>query len=211
MEDEAGPAGAGDPDDCSPDARLIAESTADPERFAQLFRRHAAAVHRYLARRLGAELADDCTAEVFIAAFRRRTSYQPLTPTAAPWLYGIAGKVVAQHRRDEARRWALLAALPAEPASVPDGTDAADARLDALAVRPTLVAALRDLSAPDREALLLIAWEQLTPTEAAAALGIPAATVRTRLHRARRLVREALRAAADDELPPALEEMLRHE
>ena len=70
-----------------------------------------------------------------------------------------------------------------------------------------LRAALADLPEGDREMLLLIAWEQLTPTEAAAVVGIGAGTARTRLHRARARMRAALEAHhppdADDEPDPA--------
>jgi DNA-directed RNA polymerase specialized sigma24 family protein len=64
-----------------------------------------------------------------------------------------------------------------------------------------------ELPEADREVLLLVAWEQLTPTEAAAVVGIPAATARTRLHRARTRMRAALEIGdppdADDEPGPA--------
>ncbi|MFB7740371.1 RNA polymerase sigma factor [Streptomyces sp. NPDC056112] len=57
---------------------------------------------------------------------------------------------------------------------------------------PALRKALADLPAEERELMLLVAWEQLTPTEAAAAVGIPADTARSRLHRARGRLRERL-------------------
>src|SRR5581483_625306 len=63
---------------------------------------------------------------------------------------------------------------------------------------PVLRQALRSLSPLDREALLLTAWEDLTPTQAARALGINPTAFRVRLLRARRRLRAALdgRAAA---------------
>ncbi|WP_344233421.1 sigma-70 family RNA polymerase sigma factor [Kribbella hippodromi] len=69
-----------------------------------------------------------------------------------------------------------------------------DQRLDAVAAGPLLKAALATLPEIDREVLLLVAWEQLTPGEIADALGIPATTARTRLHRARRHMHERLGA-----------------
>ncbi|MGW0615582.1 RNA polymerase sigma factor [Streptomyces sp. NPDC002788] len=60
-----------------------------------------------------------------------------------------------------------------------------DDRLVAAAIALRLRATLAELPAEERELLLLVAWEQLTPSEAAAVVGIPAATARTRLHRAR--------------------------
>ena len=52
--------------------------------------------------------------------------------------------------------------------------------------------ALARLTPGDREVLLLVTWEGLTPAETAIALGIPPGTARSRLHRARALMRELL-------------------
>jgi RNA polymerase sigma-70 factor (ECF subfamily) len=59
-------------------------------------------------------------------------------------------------------------------------------------VRVPLARALARLARPDRDALLLVAWEQLSYDEVARALDIPVGTVRSRLHRARTKIREAL-------------------
>ena len=79
--------------------------------------------------------------------------------------------------------------------------DAVDARLDAEAQRRRLHAALSTLSEADRELLLLVAWEGLTSTEAAAALGISKVAARSRLHRARHRALAALSATATDGRP----------
>ncbi len=70
-----------------------------------------------------------------------------------------------------------------------------DDRLDAGQLRQTLAAALASLSEDYREALLLVAWEQLTPAEVAQALGLPPSTVRSRLHRARLILQRAFDTA----------------
>ena len=80
----------GQPDD----AGLIAESCRVPERFGAVFDRHATAIHGYIARRLGRDAADDLVAETFLVAFRQRASYEPDQPSARPWLYGIATRLV---------------------------------------------------------------------------------------------------------------------
>jgi RNA polymerase sigma-70 factor (ECF subfamily) len=74
--------------------------------------------------------------------------------------------------------------VTADPVEV-DPWQAVDQRLDAAALAPELRRALADLPAEERELLLLVSWEGLTPTEAAAVVGIPAGTARSRLHRAR--------------------------
>jgi RNA polymerase sigma-70 factor (ECF subfamily) len=84
---------------------------------------------------------------------------------------------------------------PAVPNRDLDGIDPpapAQAPPPGLDVDPDLAAALRALSESDREALLLIAWEDLTPSQAAASLGITAAAFRVRLHRARRRLSDRL-------------------
>lgn len=63
------------------------------------------------------------------------------------------------------------------------------ARIDARADVDKLQSALLALSDDERDVLLLVAWEELSPSEAAIALGIPSETARTRLHRARQRVR----------------------
>ena len=73
---ESSGAERGQPDDAS----LIAESYCFPERFGAVFDRHAAAIHGYVARRLGRVAADDLVAETFLVAFRQRGSYDPGQP-----------------------------------------------------------------------------------------------------------------------------------
>ena len=67
---------------------------------------------------------------------------------------------------------------------------------EVLELDPELGVALRSLSALDREALLLVAWEDLTPTQAARSLGISPVAFRVRLLRARRRIRSKLEAGA---------------
>jgi len=75
------------------------------------------------------------------------------------------------------------------PRTEPDG---AAERADAASLRRPLFDALARLEARDRDVLLLVAWEELSYEEAAAALEIPVGTVRSRLHRARTALRAAL-------------------
>ncbi|GAA4568172.1 RNA polymerase sigma factor [Micromonospora coerulea] len=175
---------------------LIRESIRDPERFAPVFDRHAAAVHRYLARRIGAP-ADDLLAETFLIAFRRRGSYRPMQLDVRPWLFGIATNVLHRHLRQEERRYRALArAGLLETGSHAD--DPSDDRLDAQALRSALAAALAGLKPADRDALLLLAWAHLSYVEIAATLNIPIGTVRSRINRARRLTRAALSSLQED-------------
>lgn len=173
------------------EAELLASSRADPECFAELFDRYFAALHGYAARRLGAAIADDVAAETFLVAFRQRDHFDPRRGTVRAWLYGIATNLIREHRRAEERGYRAHARAAAEPAYNPD-LDRADARMTAEAARDRLVAALAGLPAGDRDVLLLVVWGELAHDEVASALGIPAGTVGSRLHRARKRLRAAL-------------------
>ncbi|MEW2219341.1 RNA polymerase sigma factor [Streptomyces sp. NPDC006990] len=196
--------------DAESDASVIARSRDEPEAFAALFDRHADAVHRYAARRLGGEVADDLMAETFTTAFQQRHRYDPARGAGAdarPWLFGIATNLVGRHRRAEARRFKAMARVPAPADHDEPLADRAADRVGARAVRRELAAALAALPARHRDVLLLVAWGGLGYEEVAQALGIPVGTVRSRLHRARSKLREAL-GGSD---PTALREVSDHE
>jgi RNA polymerase sigma factor (sigma-70 family) len=177
-----------------PDAAIIERSTRDPESFAILYDRHAATLHRYVARRLGEGVADDIVAETFLCAFRKRDRFDPSTSSdARPWLYGIAANLMGKHTRSEVRMLRAYARTGADPVLTQRATfDDALSRLDFAAAQRDLAQALAALATGDREVLLLIAWADLSYAEVAAALGIPVGTVRSRLNRARTRVRAAL-------------------
>jgi RNA polymerase sigma factor (sigma-70 family) len=173
------------------DSVLVQASQTDPQRFAELYDRHAPDIHRYVARRLGDSAADDVVAETFLVAFRRRDRFDPSRGAARPWLYGIASNLIAGHRRSEVMQYRVLAKTAVDPV-VEGHHDRAEERVAAAAVTRQLGAALARLAKRDRDVLLLVAWESLTYDEVAQALGIPIGTVRSRLNRARKKVRKAL-------------------
>jgi RNA polymerase sigma-70 factor (ECF subfamily) len=175
------------------DAAVIARSLRSPECFGTIFDRHAPVIYRYIARRLGADSADDLVAETFLVAFRRRGRYDGAQPDARPWLYGIATRLISRHRRDETRFLRAIARTGTAPASEALDAQIID-RVAAQAARRELAAALARLSQAQRDVLLLVA-SGLSYPETGRALGLPAGTVSSRLARARRIVREALGGA----------------
>jgi RNA polymerase sigma factor (sigma-70 family) len=186
------------------DAELLTGLRVEPELVAVLFDRHAAAVFRFLARRAGSAAAEDLLSEVFAAALdARKRVVAHHSGSALPWLYGIALNVLRRHLRTLGQRHIVTR----DPGM---DWDAVDARLDAEAQRSQLRAALRDLSAGERDILLLVAWEGLTPTEAAQALGISKVAARSRLHRARQRALHTLTADRPDDFS-ALSTLLIHE
>lgn len=162
---------------------------AGADEFVAVVREHSAAVHAYLNRRARRSVADDLLAEVWLRAFSSRHNFDPAWNSPRPWLYGIARNTLRAHWRLQAAR----SDLPAEPGD--DPWSQVDERLDAERLVPQLAAAMAQLNADDREILLLVAWEQLTPAEVAVALAIPQGTARSRLHRARHLLQDNLDTA----------------
>ena len=173
------------------DAAVIERSRGDGECFEELFRRHASRIQRYVARRLGPDAADDIVAETFLLAFRQRAGYDQDRADALPWLYGIATNLIGRHRRAEIRLYRAMARTGTDPVTAPF-TDRSDDRVAASAASRHLAAALAALPAAYRDTLLLIAWGELSYEEAAAALGVPTGTVRSRVSRARAALRRRL-------------------
>lgn len=163
------------------------------EAYRRLYDTNVRAILGYALRRTtSSEDAADVTAETMLVAWRRLHE-MPAGDDARLWLYGVARRVLANHRRGAERRDRLGTRLREQLAAVVP--DPADHVADRLGVR----AALDRLGPSDRELLQLTAWEGLEPREVAEVLGIPARTVRTRLSRARARLRHEL----GDVSPPA--------
>lgn len=163
------------------DGRVIADSCRRPEAFRVLFDRHYERVRRYSWARLGAA-GEDVAAEAFAIAFARRADYDTARSDAVPWLLGIATNLIRRQYRDEQQRLGLLAVLGAErppEAAVPSPD-------------PEVASALGRLHRRDRDVLVLYAVAELTYGEIAVALDIAEGTVRSRLNRARRILKETI-------------------
>jgi RNA polymerase sigma-70 factor (ECF subfamily) len=171
----------------------VPDTGVDVTDFDALYVAHRDDVWRYFKRRTPAD-HEDLVTEVFLVAWRRRDQV-PREPL--PWLYGVARRVLANHRRADDRREALAARAAAHAAvAAPDPAEAVGLRTD-------LARALAGLSDHDRELVLLVAWEGLTLAEAAAALGCRRGAAAVRLHRARRRLHTVLH----DESGPTLASM----
>ncbi len=146
------------------------------ERFEALFECCHPDVLAYVLRRAPQTAADDVLSETFLVAWR---ALDDVPEEPLPWLYGVARRTLANHRRGRRRAAALSARLthvavePPAPEVLGEG------------IEPALRDALLELSEREREALLLVAWEGLSPAQAASALGCSGAAFRVRLHRAR--------------------------
>jgi RNA polymerase sigma factor (sigma-70 family) len=167
---------------------------ADQVRFEALYAETRVAILGYLMRRSSDPSdAADLLGEVYLTAWRRLDDV-PRGDEGRLWLFGVARRMLANHRRHlavqrnlaETLRGALRTvatnAATVDPA-VSDGPD------------PVVVACVGSLRPADREVIELSAWENLTPAEIAQVLGVKDGTVRVRLHRARAALREALLSA----------------
>ena len=165
---------------------LRAVRDEDEERFRTLFESHVRELLGYALRRSGSpDDAADVVGETMLVAWRRLPEV-PADGTAKLWLYGVARRVLANQRRGLLRREKLGERLRHELTQVvPDPAGAIE-------TGAVLRAAIARLGDDDRELIMLTTWEGLDPGEAAVVLGVPARTVRTRLHRARGRLRKLL-------------------
>ena len=161
----------------------------EPAAFGVLFERHARPVYNYLFRRTADwSLAEDLTSVVFLEAWRRRRDVRLESDLALPWLLGVATNVLRNRRRSQWRYHAALERIPRERGE--DFADDADGRLDDERRMRVVLRSLSKLPKREQDVLALCGWADLSYEEAAAALGIPVGTVRSRLSRARARLRE---------------------
>ena len=171
---------------------MIARSLKETEAFSVIYQRHHDKIFRYIARRVGGDRAADLTSEVFLRAFRLRRRYDTTRSSCQPWLYGIATNVVGddlRRFRRQQRIYLVTGSLAIQP---DDPYQQADEQLTADAVSDDLNRALGSLRTGDRNVFLLYGVENLTYQQTADALGIPIGTVRSRMARARRIIRELI-------------------
>lgn len=171
------------------DCDLIRRSLDQPNLFGPIFDRHFESVFRFCMRRVGETGAEDAAGETFRRAFEHRDRYDCRSATALPWLYGIALNVVRNTYRLSERLRAAVDRLPAlEEEMAVDVVSRVDAPGDLLSVAEVVAS----LQSEDREALLLFAWESLTYEQVAFVQGVPMGTVKSRINRARKQLRDAL-------------------
>lgn len=171
---------------------------SDADTMSAWFDEHACALGAYAARRVGPSLARDVVAETFRIACEQFNHFDPGRGTERAWLFGIATNLIRRHWRTEERRLRIQAHASRIDSTRGDPLLRVDERLDARAKYQRVVEAVTQLEPDDRDLLVLIAWEQMTSREAAAVLGIPAGTIRSRLNRIRNRLAENVREGEID-------------
>jgi RNA polymerase sigma factor (sigma-70 family) len=154
----------------------------DAVRFTALWEAHAGRVLAYARRHVGPDDAHEVVSETFLVAWRRLAD---VPGTALPWLLVVARNTVANHRRSGYRR----ALLDGELARLQEVAAPETAAEVTAAERAAALARLAALTPTEREALLLIAWDGLTPAEAAQVADCSVSAFHVRLFRARRRLR----------------------
>jgi RNA polymerase sigma-70 factor (ECF subfamily) len=181
---------------------LAATARGDGEAFGRFYRRHEQRVLSYaIARCANASDVADVAGETFLVALGSAARFSDDGGDAIPWLFGIARRVLAHHRRSFTRRQRLIRRLGGLPSLGPDEAAAVEAAIDASRLAPQLAAALATLRPKDQELLRLVGGDGLSPAQAGAALGMNPNTARVRLSRARARLRGLL--AIPGTPPPA--------
>ena len=164
----------------------------DPGALAALFDRYGDRIYNHCFRHLAdwAE-AEDATSSVFLEVWRHRRRVRLHDGSALPWLYGVATNVCRNAGRSRRRYLRAVASLP-EPIPLADHAQEVSDRLGSEARMRAVLAQIELLPVREREVLGLVAWAGLSYEQAAAALDVPVGTVRSRLHRGRRMLRTAL-------------------
>lgn len=166
-------------------------------RFEFMYQAHYQSIYNYAVRRvISAQEAVDVVSDVFTTAWRRVDDV-PLPPEERLWLYGVARRVLSQHRRSSMRRGRLLDRMKAGRESVPSDSASEHHAQD------RILEAMAKLRPDDCEALRLVLWEELSHADAGRVLDCSANAVAIRVHRAKVRLREILLAEDIDDLPNA--------
>lgn len=163
----------------------------DAPAYGRLFERHAATVYNHCFRRTGNwSVAEELTSVVFLEGWQQRRNVEFRGESALPWFLAVANNSLRNQGRSMRRYRRALRRLPTTGAAEPDPSDDIDARLDDERYVRQVLTVVGRLPAGDHEVLALCVWAGLSYADAAAALGVPVGTVRSRLHRARARLRE---------------------
>ncbi|GAA4533077.1 MULTISPECIES: RNA polymerase sigma factor [Nonomuraea] len=171
--------------------RKQAEFATDIGAFEAFYRRHVDGVTRFLARRVDdPHQVADLVADVFLAVMESAHTYRPERGSEVAWLYGVARNTLSAERRRALRESQLTDRVSRRRPLDSDDISRVEKRIDAERPARRAFQAMAELPEGERAVLELVVMDQLTVTEAAAALGIRSGTAMVRLHRARRTLKD---------------------
>jgi len=202
MADAIQPGGASDADLVRRTAR------GDREAFSLLYRRHQATIFRFARFMTGCDAAaEDVVQDVFLALMRDASRYDAGRAALSTYLYGVA-RHLTRRRLLRERRFVALDALGVDREPEPLAATDPDADVLRRGAMRELRRAILALPSRYREVVVLCDLEELSYADAAATIGCPIGTIRSRLHRARQMLSLALSAngteSGNDRVPAAV-------
>ena len=177
------------------DEQVMARAAAGSDTaFEELYRRYARRLKGFFFMQLGGdeEMAADATHDVFLRAYEARTRYQEGSDVST-WIFTIAYNICRNHYRSNAYEAQMLANLDAEPVS----EQQIEVELDAAVLDEALQQVLSELPAPLHQIFSLHYQEELTIPQVAEIVGVPAGTVKSRLHKTMNIIRNKLKEYED--------------
>jgi RNA polymerase sigma-70 factor (ECF subfamily) len=173
--------------------RLI--SRGDEAAFLAFYRRYQGPVYRFALQMSGqAEIAEDVTQDVFMVVMGSARKYDPARGSIAAYLYGVARNFVLRRLEQERPYLTVLDDPDSEYADIAADNPDVLASLARNERIESLRRAVLALPPAYREVVVLCDLHELDYTEAATALDCAVGTIRSRLHRARALLAEKMRA-----------------
>ncbi len=175
------------------EALLASAREGDEDAFGVFVRRHTATVHRWMARAVGEDDADDMTQDVFVKAYRGLARFRGEAPPRA-WLAAIADNAVKNRYRARSRFRRIFApSNDDDPGTEPRSVDAGpEEQARAGESRRVVTEALSRLPAEFRMAVVLRDIEEWSYEEIGASLSLPVGTVKSRIARGRGQLKEIL-------------------
>jgi RNA polymerase sigma factor (sigma-70 family) len=161
------------------------------EEFEQVYRRNVDVLMGYFARRCrDPQTVADLTSETFVRAAGGFAGFDPRRGSDRAWLFGIAARVFARYCELSASGRDAVARLGGHRALDEDEIEELAERIDAERQGAALLSRCEQLPAVERAAIELVDLDELTPKEAALALGVSRVAFRKRLSRARSRLRK---------------------
>lgn len=171
------------------DSRLVeAALSGDMESFERLVERYKDRFYRFILKHVGRiQDAEDILQEAFISAYRGLGQLQN-PERFGSWLYGIASNIIRNHfNRSPEYKYTFV-----DVSEIPDNRS--DEKQEDIFDAFRLRAAINELPSDIRETLILVGLEEQSYEDAARILNVPVGTVKSRMFRARKLLRDTLTA-----------------
>ncbi|GGI08719.1 RNA polymerase sigma factor [Egicoccus halophilus] len=191
------------PNNDEDDRELLARLSTDPAAFEAFYRRHVGRVTGFAVRRCAsADEVADLVGAVFLAVIESAPRYDAARGEPVGWLFGVAANTLRTQRRRRWRQIDVVGRIQGQRLLDVDDVVRLEERIDAARLADDLRRGVARLPRGERAVLELVAFDGLSPTEAASALGLSPGAARVRLHRARQRLRRELGSPDATEAPP---------